>query len=144
MDVGASSCVVSQIPTVVVRIVVDHDLVAIPKPVVGVSIVKWSHTEGKAAYPEALPVPALNPKDMAWAKAGRKASMLKRPVQVKAGIIPARIMTHPRAVRVNVRSFRMSLAIANPVAFNGGFLSRLWCSLVFHTHRRGPMRWNKS
>jgi hypothetical protein len=118
-------------------------LIAIPKPVVSVRIVERRDTEGKSTNPKAIPIPALNSKDMAWAEAAGKPPMLKGMVQVKAMIVPPGIMTYPRAVRVNVWSLRMFFAIAEP-AVNSGFLSRLWCSAVFRPRGRGAMRRNVS
>src|SRR5207245_7847624 len=48
---------ISQVPAVVVWIVVQHDLVGIPKPAVGVIVVGWRHTKIGAIEPETVLVP---------------------------------------------------------------------------------------
>jgi hypothetical protein len=126
-----------------IRVFINHNLVAIPKPVIRVSIVKWRNTEGRTGNPEALPISTLNPKEMAWAKAPRKTPMLKGTFHMEAGIIAVSIVTYPLAVRVDVGSVRMSFAVSKPAAFNNWLLGRFWSSAVFHTHRRRAMRRNK-
>jgi len=143
VDVRSSSWVIRQVPTVVVRILINHNLVAIPQPVARVSVVKWGDAEGIAAYPKPISVSALNSKDVARAKAPGKPPVLKGMVHVKTMLVPSEIMTYPLTVWMNVWSVRMIFAIAEPTV-NSGLLSGLWCSAVFRPRSRGAMRRNIS
>src|SRR5579859_3064576 len=107
VNVGAQSDVISQIPAVMVRVIVDHDVVAIPEPVIGVVVIGGRNAEVEPAKPEAIPAAALDAELVTPADAARKAAMLPRMIEMKAGIITARFVPDPLIVRVNVGSVRM-------------------------------------
>ena len=56
VDVDAQPDVIGQVPTHMVWVIVNHNLVRIPKPVITVVVVDWGNAEVEAAKPEAFPV----------------------------------------------------------------------------------------
>jgi hypothetical protein len=111
MDVSAQAYVVSEIPAVVVGIFVNHHVVAVPIPVIGVSKVKRGDTEVEATKPETPGISTFDAPPMSAAEATLKAAVLPRVVQVEAVVVPLPIVADPFAVAVDVWGFRMAVAI---------------------------------
>ncbi len=113
MDVRAQPGVIGQVPTVMVRIVVDHDLVAIPEPAVAEVIFERGDLKVEAVEPEALHAPSPEPEDMAAPDAAREASMLPGMIEVIVRIGGAGIMSDPGVVVcMDVRGIRMRRLVA--------------------------------
>lgn len=53
MNVRSESNVIGEVPAEMIRVIVNHDVVAIPVPVVAVSGVKGRNVEIESAKPEA-------------------------------------------------------------------------------------------
>jgi len=88
---------------------IEHDVVAIPKPVVAVVIVGGSNAKKEAVKAEAIAVPASEAVDVGGAKSAWKMSVLPGAVEVVTGIVPAAIMADPAIViRIHVGRIRMS------------------------------------
>lgn len=78
-----------------VGIVIEHDLIAVPQPIVGVSVVGIRDTEKESAEPKSPGAAATESIDMAPADAARESSMFERPVEVYAGSLrPESCPTH--------------------------------------------------
>lgn len=111
--VGAEPDVVRQVPTNVIGIRVNDDVIGIPEPVAAGIIIIRSDTKEKAAEPEAISRPAGKPVDVAAADFTREMSMLPRVIQVVVRIVWTSVVTNPLIViRVNVRGRRMSALVA--------------------------------
>ena len=108
MNVSAESHVVSEIPAVVVGILIDDDVIAIPEPVATVANVIRSHAEIEAAEPEAVGAASSQMPDVAAAEAARKASVLPGMIKVIVSIVGASAMANPFAIGMDVRRIRMS------------------------------------
>ena len=91
-----------------IGILVNHDGVAIPEPVINKAKLVWEYAEIVTVKPEPVPVPALHPEDMASSKAAGKASMFPRMIEVEAWIIRSRIVPNPPTVRMHVGRVRVS------------------------------------
>ena len=111
MNVGAQAYVVSEIPAVVVGVFVNHYVVAVPIPVIGVGKVKRGDAKVEAAKPETAGIPTLDAPAMSTTEATLKAAVLPRMVQVEAVVIPPHVVTNPFAVVVDVWGFRMAVAV---------------------------------
>jgi len=111
VNVGAQAYVVSEIPAVVVGIFVNHHVVAVPIPVIGVSKVKRGDAEVEATKPETPGIPTLDAPTMSTAEATLKAAVLPRVVLAKAVIIPPHVVPNPFAVVVDVWGFGMAVAV---------------------------------
>ena len=122
MNVGTQPLVISQIPAIVVWVLIDHDLVAIPEPVIAEVEVVCGDAEVETTKPETLPVSSSQAEDMAAAESASKASVFPRMIDVVVGIITAGIMSDPLIVRVNVGSFRMSPLVRKSAVFLSGRL----------------------
>ena len=108
MHKGPKSDVVCDVPADMIGILVDHNGVAIPEPVINVAKLAWEYAEIVTVKPEPPAVPALQPEDMTASKAARKASMFPRMIKAEALIIRSRIVANPPIVRVHVGRVRMS------------------------------------
>jgi hypothetical protein len=76
MDVSANAHVVGEVPAVVIGIFVNYDVVAVPAPVIAVSVVGGGDAEIEAAEPEAIPISAREMPDMLAAEAAGEVSVL--------------------------------------------------------------------
>lgn len=123
MNVSAQPDVVSQVPAIVIWILIDHDIVTIPEPVIAEVVVVRGNAEVETTKPETFPVSSTEPENMAATESATKVSVFPRMIDVVMGISVARLVSDPLVVRVNVRSLRMAPLVCKPVVFLGG---RLW------------------
>lgn len=107
-----------------VRVIIDHDLVTIPEPVIAEAVVGLGNTEEESAKPKTLGTASSKAEDMTLTDAARKSSMFKRPVDMVPGIVAARVMPDPLIVCMHVGSFRMSGFIRKTTALRRGRLLR--------------------
>jgi hypothetical protein len=107
VDVGAEPGVVSQVPTVVVRIFVNDDGIALPIPIANIAVIIRGYAEGETVEPEAIAVPAAETKHVATAKTTCKAAVLPGAIHVIAGIVASRVVANPLVIVVYVRCFRV-------------------------------------
>jgi hypothetical protein len=111
MNVGTEADVVGEIPSDVVGIFVDHDIVAVPEPVTAVTDVEGSDAEIEAREPKPARAATREMPNVTAAEAPGEVSMLPGMIEVKAGVIPAIVMSDPLTIVVNVRRFGVSLTI---------------------------------
>jgi len=125
----------------VVGIRVNHDIVGVPEPTIGIVVIVRRDAEVKVAKPEAISCAALKPIDVATADVTREMSMLPRLIQMVMGIVWTGIVTNPLiVVCVDVRGLGMSwlvaiawmlaalLSAAVPASAGRGNGSSRWCS----------------
>ena len=112
VDIGAESHVVGKVPAWVVGIVVDHDLVVRPIPVIDVVQIKRSHTEVEAVKPKAVGPASADAPDVATAEATGEAAMFEGTIEVVACVVSSSVVSNPLAVVVNVRGFGVALLVA--------------------------------
>jgi hypothetical protein len=116
----------------VIRILVDHDLIGAPVPVIAEAELRGSDGEVETAEPEALAIAALNAPYMAFAEAAGEVPMLPRMIQMIVGIVAAGIVADPLIVGVNVRSVGMAI-----------FVDVFWrCRMLNRLGWSRPMRGN--
>ena len=111
VDVGAKPHVVGEVPAIVIRIFVDHDLIGSPVPAIAEGKVNGSDGEVETAEPEALSIAASNAPHMAFAESAGEVTVLPRMFEVIVRIIAARIVANPLVVGVNVRSVGMAIFV---------------------------------
>ena len=133
VDVGAETNVVGKVKAVVIGVFIDHDVVAIPPPVITESDIKRGNAEIKSAEPETIGTASGEVPDMATTEAASEMAVLPGMVQVVVGIIAAGIVTDPFSIAVDMRGVRM------PITIFKVFGIRMWGS-----HRNGSMRGNVS
>ena len=96
-----------------IGIVVDDDRIGIPQPVVHIPVLERSDAEISTVEPEALAIAALQMENVAGSETEGESAMLVWTVQMKAPIVRREILvTHPLAVRMDVRSVGVPVAIA--------------------------------
>lgn len=99
--------VVGQVPAIVVGIFVNHDIVAIPEPVVAVAEVEGGYAETKTAEPEQVRAAAAEMPHMAAAEAAGEVPMLPGMIEMIVNVAPAGVVADPFAVVMNVGSIGM-------------------------------------
>lgn len=110
-----------------VGILVDHDLVRIPKPVVAIVVVWGGDAKVETSKPEAFAVASGQPPDVGAANAAGETAVLKRMVEMVPRIIAAGGVPNPRSVGVDMGSARVPLTIAEIAVLLWGLLDvRLW------------------
>ena len=97
-----------------IRIFENRNLIAIPVPVVAIIVIHRRDAKIKSAEPEPVPIPSRNPPHMSATESARKPSMLKRTIHAISRVIATRIMSHPLAIVMDVRSFGMSRFVIEP------------------------------
>ena len=117
MDVGSEPDVVSEIPAVVVGIFVNHDLVAIPKPIADVVVVIGRHAEVEAAEPETLAIATSEMPNVSATEPASEVAVLPRMIQVKMLVTAAGIMAYPVVIAMDVRGLGMIGTILEAMAF---------------------------
>jgi len=95
-----------------VGVVVDHDVIVVPIPVVHISDIKGSDAEIVSAEPKAGRPPAPQPPHEARPETALEVAVFPRMIQVEAGVVRPLLVSDPFAVMVDVRGLGMSLLIA--------------------------------
>src|SRR5881396_3020483 len=101
MNVSAQPRVIRQVPPIVVWVLIDHDVVTVPQPVVDEGVVVRCNTKEEAVKTKTLSVSSLKPKDMVAAEAASESATVEWMIEVVVGIVTAGIMSHPPAVGLN-------------------------------------------
>jgi hypothetical protein len=111
VNVGAQPGIVGEVPALVVGVLVNHDIVAVPKPIIGVGKVKRGDAEVVAAKPETAGIASLNAPAVSAAEAAVETAMLPGVIDVEADVIASAFVPHPLAVTVDVGSFGVAYAV---------------------------------
>ena len=131
MHIGAEADVVGQVPAIVIRVGVNHDVVGVPQPAVAEGYVIGGNVPIPAVEPEAAGTSAAKMPYVPAAKAAGKAAMREGMVVVVVGIPAARVMTDPGLV-IHVRDVGVAFLVA-VVAIRLGRMGRagvgLWPTL---------------
>ena len=112
VSVGAEPRVISEVPARMVRILVDHDLIASPVPVRHDVVVVRRNVPIVIAKPESFPVSAREVEYVLRSEAAAEASVYPRLSEVVMRIVGATIMAYPSIVfGIDVRNVRMALLV---------------------------------
>ena len=115
MGVHAQPTVVREIPADVVRILVDHQRVAVPEPAIDGAVVPRRDAKVEAVEPEPVPVPSFEAELVARTESAIEMPMLPGMIEVVMLITTAGIVSDPSAVIVNVGRVWMPRCVANVV-----------------------------
>lgn len=116
MDVGAEPHVVGEVPTDVVGVIVDDDVIVVPEPVAHIIIVVRRDGEEIAADVEAVTRAAAEPPDALRTNRAGEVAMLPRPLEMVVRVVPAAVVSDPGVVgSVDVRRRGM----VGPIAIRG-------------------------
>jgi hypothetical protein len=117
MSIGAQSRVIREIPTGVIRVGVDHDVITIPQPVVSIIVVVRGNLKEETAYIESVPPSAMEPPDVLWANAATKVAVFPRMIEMIMGIVASAVVSHPLVIfGVDVGSFGMVRLVSDTAA----------------------------
>ena len=90
-----------------IRVWIEHDVVAIPQPVTQVVVIVRRHLEEVPADVEAIAAATVQPPDVRSAGWPLKMSMRPRLIEMVVRIVAPRVVAYPAAIlRMNVRRFR--------------------------------------
>ena len=89
MDIGSEAGVVGEIPAWVIGIVVQHDVIAVPQPIVGVVVVVRRDAPVKAAEPEAVAASAFDAINVVAANYAAEAAVFPGMVKMVMSIVAA-------------------------------------------------------
>lgn len=112
MNVGAQPHIVGEVPSYVIGVFVDHDVIAVPIPAVAIGKVKRGDTEVEAAKPETAGITTLDAPPVCAAETAFKAAVLPGVVDAESVVIPSRVVTNPFAAVVDVRSLGMVFPVS--------------------------------
>ena len=112
MDISTEPNVVGQVPAIVIRIVIDDDVVTVPGPVATEAKIDRSDAEVESAEPEAAWTPAGKMPPVTVPNSAWKVAVLPRMVKMEAGVIAPIVVADPLSVSVNVGSFGMTFLVA--------------------------------
>src|SRR5215471_19766422 len=87
MDIGSGPRVISQIPAGMIGVLVDHDRIAVPKPIVHIREIERGNSKIITGEPKSLAVAAFEVEDMLGPKASAKMAVLKRMVLMKPPVV---------------------------------------------------------
>ena len=94
-----------------VRIVVDHDIIGAPQPIVAQREIEGCDAEEEPAEPEASRTATPEPEDMASTDPSWEMAVLEWMIEVKVAVVTTHPMANPVAVRVDVRAIRMAIPV---------------------------------
>ncbi len=115
VDVGSKPGVIGQIPARVIRILVNHDRIGIPKPIGDIRIIEWGDGKVEAIEPAAVAVTTLKMENMALPEASPEVTVLKGAFQMKSTVSLSPIVSDPAAIVLDVRSIRVAGGIPESV-----------------------------
>lgn len=105
MHVSSDSGIVGEIPARMVWILVNHDRIGGPNPVVDIRVIERGDAEVSATEPEALAGAPLQMEDVTGSKTECKAAVFERMIEAETAVIRWIVFVpDPLAVRVDMRS----------------------------------------
>jgi hypothetical protein len=137
VDVSPQPHVVGEIPAEVVRVLIDHDVIPAPVPIAAVANVIGRDAEIEPAEPEARRATAGKMPQVAAAESAGEMAVLPRMIEMVVRVVRTRVVSDPLAIRVDVRSLRMTGRVAERAMFcrrscrsfmNGRGTMRGWAS----------------
>lgn len=127
MNVGTQSHVVGEIPTYVIGVVIKGDVVPVPPPIATVSGIGGRYVEIIAPEPETARTASLQMPDMTRAKSAVEMPVLPRMVEMETHILASPVVSHPLAIRMNVRTVGMIIVVPErTVRISRGAVILLW------------------
>ena len=113
--VGSQAHVVREIPSRVVRVIVQHDVVVVPVPIAAIIVIIRRNREEETANFETVAAAAVHPPNMMGADGIGKVPMLPGVVEVIV-LIAAIVADPPIVFRVYMRRFGMAFLVTEAAA----------------------------
>ena len=108
MHVRSQPGVVGQVPSIVVGIEIDHDVIVIPQPVSTGVVIVWRGLEKESAHVKAITIASVQPPDVLRPNRSRETSMLPGMIKVVVDVVSTGVVSHPAiSLGVNMRRWRM-------------------------------------
>jgi hypothetical protein len=140
MHVRSQPGVVGQVPSIVVGIEIDHDVIVVPQPVGTGIVVVWRGLEKESAHVEAITIASVQPPDVLRPNRPREASMLPGMIKVVVDVVSTCVVSYPAiSLGVNVgRRWMPWLVLKCPMLVAARRLM-LWRFRRWSARRRWPM-----
>ena len=110
--VDAEPRVIRQIPSVIVWIGIENDVIGVPHPVADIAHVIRCNAEVEAIEPETVWTAAAESPTMTRSEPSGEAPVLKRLVHAVVRIIASRVVTDPGSAVIDVRGVWMARLVA--------------------------------
>jgi len=117
VDVGAEAYIVGQVPADVIGVVIDHDVVAVPKPAIAQADLERRDAPEEAAEAESARSAAAETPYMLGADSSCEPAVLPGFIEVEMRIVLTGIVPDPLAGGVDVWSFGVARLIGWPFGF---------------------------
>lgn len=111
--------IVGQIPSNVIRIVVDDDIIRVPVPLAAIAYVVGSDAEEEPTEPETARTTSCEVPNVTRAKPSREMPVLPGMIEVVVRIIPTRVVPNP-LIAIDVRGVRVPRRFAEVPVFLDG------------------------
>ena len=131
VNISSEPHVIREIPTVVIRIFIDRNVVRIPVPVAHVIVIIRSYAEKESVKSETLAVAAVHVPNVFTSEPTGEMSVLPGMVDMVVDIVATRTVSHPCFSTVHVRRIRMARLIIKMSFVIMLFWLRRWCVLWF-------------
>ena len=104
MRISTQSHIVGKVPPDVVGVVVDHNVVAVPQPVIAISVIECRNREKESTYRKSTAVAAVQSPHMPGTDGARKVAVLPRMIEVIVRIVATHIVPNPTVIlRIDMR-----------------------------------------
>jgi len=98
VNVSTETGVIREIPTEVIGVVIDHDLIAAPVPGRDIGHVKCGNAPVEIIEPKSIRVTATQHPHMSAAESAREAAVRIGMIQMEAAIVAALVVSDPSVV----------------------------------------------
>src|ERR1700722_10438286 len=120
MHIGAEAHIVGKIPAHMVGVLINHNLIRVPEPVIAEGQIGRGHRPVPAVEPEPARTAATNPPYVTGTKATGKVAMLPRLIEMVVRIAGTAIVPNP-LLALHMRSSRMAGLFRSFGVCDGGF-----------------------
>src|ERR1700733_8645976 len=104
MRIRAQSHIIGKVPPDMVGVVVDHNVVAVPQPVIAISVIECSNREKETADRKSAGTAAVQSPNMPRTCRAGEVAVLPRMIEVIMWIVAAHIMANPTiSLRIDMR-----------------------------------------
>ena len=117
VNVSAEARVVGQVPSGMLRVFVNHNVIAVPAPIVDIAVIVAGHAEIISIEPEAVTVTTAQAVDVISTEAV-EAAILPGAVLTVVTVVAAVIVANPFIVIVDVRRIRVAFAVGIAAIFS--------------------------
>jgi hypothetical protein len=95
VHISPEALVIGQVVAIVIGVLVEDDIVAVPAPAIAITELDGSDSERKAVEPEAPGSAAFDAPYMARTETASEVPVLPGMIKMKTDVVAAGVMSHP-------------------------------------------------